>query len=318
MSDFSPDVYRIAKRLNETKKGPLGQIQKIIDYCGIEFAEFMVENTMLIEEAGGMKTVDGSRQRTTGGIFFYIVRHALPNSLRLEIFPPKVWQKRPERKPSPYPEFHWDNRVEELQDALEKEKGKVDELSIQIKGRPGHVERRDGLCIMTIEENIGENQTFPRGVPEPPNDMTRYIVYIGEEQWEKHVGNKIDKDDRTQLVVTGACYFDESLESMAVFARSVKVQRKKKEDPKPKQEKPKPKQEQEEQEAEAEDIPDLSNYPPEVAKKLRPLYGARKLFRKRLADIEAQPKEKQSGLKAAQMMLERTEKQIEMLEKQTK
>ncbi|MEL7234723.1 MAG: hypothetical protein AAGK74_09510, partial [Chloroflexota bacterium] len=47
-------------------------------------------------------------------------------------------------------------------------------------------------------------------------------------------------------------------------------------------------------------------------------YGARKLFQKRLADIEALPEDKQSGLKAAKMMLQRTEKQIADLEAQAK
>lgn len=314
MSDLSPDVKRIAQRLKETQEMPVGQIQKIVDHCGVEFADFMVENTILIEEAGGMMTVDGSRKRTIGGIFFYLVRQALPADMRNEIFPPKVWRQRPPRKPSPYPEFDWDKRVEDLQEALQKEKGKVKELSIQIKGRPGHVEKRDGLRIMTIEEAIGENQTFPRGVPEPPNEATSYVVYVGEEQWEKHVGDKIDKDEKSMLVVDGACYFDEALGSMAVFARSVKVARQK---DKPKKAPPKAKETQPEAE-EQDDTPDLSQFPPEIAKKLRPLYGARKLFQKRLADIRAQPKEKQSGLKAAQMMLERTEKQIALLEKQAR
>ncbi|MEM6281776.1 MAG: phosphorylated adapter RNA export RNA-binding domain-containing protein [Chloroflexota bacterium] len=326
MADVSAEVTRIAARLNETTEKPLGQIQRIIEHCGIEFADFMVDNSLAIEEAGGMMTANGQRRRTLGGVFFFLVRHAVPLDLREVIFPPPIWLTRVEKPPSPYPPFDWEHRVEQLQSALEQEKGTIEEVNIQLKGRPGYVEKRDGVFILTMEQSIPDNQTFPRGVPQPPNDTTRYFVFAGEEQYDKNVSDKLKENEKTQLYIDGVCYYDESLGGVAVYARSVKLMKKKKkkkkaaETPPPEAQAEKPAEEPAPPPApEAPLEPDeFASFPPEIAKKLRPLYGARKLFQKRLADIEAMPEDKQSGLKAAKMMLERTEKQIADLEAKAK
>ncbi len=336
----SPDVARIAKALGEKDAVPLKQITRTIDVCGVEFADFMLANAEAVEKDGGMLTSNGKRRRTKGGVFFYLVRYSLPLDIRNEIFPPPKWARLKEEntKKSKYPPFDWGERVEQLQKAANSDKGEIEELNIQLRGRPGYVERRDSLMILTMEQRIPVNQTFPRGVPEPPIEATRYFVFVGEEQWKKNVGNKIEKNAKNILVIDGACYFDESLGSMAVFTRAIKVQRMSKKDvaqleggSAPHVDPEEHRQQQIEEAAAARRDKDpvaiegavpkpnddeLAAFPPDVAKKLRPLYGARKLFRKRLADIEAMPPEKQSGLQAAKMMLERTEKQIAELEAQ--
>ncbi|MEL6150384.1 MAG: phosphorylated adapter RNA export RNA-binding domain-containing protein [Chloroflexota bacterium] len=324
MAEESSDVKRLAEQLQETDEKPVGQIERIIEHCGLDFAEFMVENTLTIEKNGGIMTANGQRRRTVGGVFFNLVRHSVPEDLREKIFPLPIWKIEVEKPPSPYPPFDWEQRVEQLKSAIEKEKGEIDEVNIQLKGRPGYIEKRDGVYILTMEQSIPDNQTFPRGVPKPPNDATRYFVFAGEEQYTKNISDKLEENEKTNLYIDGVCYYDDSLGGMTVYARSIKLMKAKK----------KKKKETEEaapQEAAAiaekasppQPEPPLepdefADFPPDIAKKLRPLYGARKLFQKRLADIEALPEDKQSGLKAAKMMLQRTEKQIADLEAQAK
>jgi hypothetical protein len=336
----SPDVARIAKALGETDDVPIKQINRTIEVCGLDFTEFMLANAEIVEKNGGMMTTNGERRRTKGGVFFYLLRYSLPMDIRNEIFPPPKWvtAKEGQKKKSKYPAFHWEDRIDQLHKAVESEKGDIEELNIQLRGRPGYIERRDSLMILTMEQSIPVNQTFPRGVPDPPNDSTRYFVFVGEEQWKKNVGNKLDKSQKNIVVVDGACYFDESLGAMAVFTRAIKVQRISKKDlaqqegtAPPRMDPEEHRQQQIKEAAAARREKDpvaaeggvpkpeddaLAGYPPEVAKKLRQLYGARKLFQKRLAGIQAMPENKQSGLKAARMMLERTEKEIAELEAQ--
>ncbi len=327
--EYSPEVLDIAKRLNEDDRKPLVQIERIVKHCGSEFTDLMVESTLAIEESGGMLTANGDRRRTPGGVFFFIVRHALPEDMRERIFPQFTWKNRKPLPPSPFPPIDWwEDRVEELDDALQKPIGKVEEVNINLKGRPAHVEKRAGFFIATLDHPIPDNQSFPRGLPEPPNDATRYFLLISEQQWNKHVGDKLEEDEENGLEVDGGCYYDEELDGVAILVRAVKIHK-----PKPKEAaEPKldPEREKHAQKAKAvtaktapspappvhDETPDLSKFPDDIAKKLRPLYGARKLFRKRLADIQAMPVDKQSGLQAAKMMLERTEKQIEALEQQ--
>ena len=321
--DYTATVEKIAEQLDETQDKPLFQIERIVELCGPEFAEFMVENAEIVHSGDGMTVQDGTRKRTLGGVFFYLVRGAIPHALKRQIFPygatdKKLQQKK--RHPSKFPPLTWETRKDDLADFLKEEKGKAEEVNITIKGRPGKIDHRDGVIVVKLEGNIDESQTFPRGIPEPPRDMTTYYVYIGEQQWKKNGGDAFEKDDKQSqnlaLIVDGACAFDKELDGIAVFARSLKVRTEKAAKPKPVASKAQSGSEQSANEGDDGDgIPDLTQFPAEVAKKLRPLYGALRMFRKRLADIEALPEDKQSGLKAAQMMLQRTEQQIAALEK---
>lgn len=331
---FKAEVHAVAERLNESETKPMIQIEKIMRICGREFIEVMLENTLTIEAEGGMMTANDERRRTPGGVFFFLIRYALPEDIRDQIFPTPRWAQRVALPPSKFPPIDWENRADELADIFGKETGKVlEEVNINIKGRPGHIEKRADMFVALLEATIPDNQTFPRGLPEVPQEPTRYFLLISEQQWDKHVKNGLEKDETTFLNVDGGCYYDEELEGIAILVRSVKVQKPKPPKP-PEEEKEPPSLKDDEHAARAkaptkktapsfeppvtiaDDLPDTSGMPDAIAKKLRPLYGARKLFRKRLADIEAMPPDRQSGLQAAKVMLERTEKQISELEKQ--
>jgi hypothetical protein len=79
-------AHEIAKVLGETKRGVRFQIAMVIRFCGEGFAQRMVDEAIAIEEAGGMLVGDGSRPRTRGGIFFYLVRGYVRGSTARAIF----------------------------------------------------------------------------------------------------------------------------------------------------------------------------------------------------------------------------------------
>ena len=326
------DVDRIAQRLGETERTPRHQIALIVELCGVEFADFMLENTRLIEENGGMMTANGKRRRSVGGTYLYLVRHSLPYDLRRAIFPPNGQSMR-SLGTSQYdlPAFRWKKRKKYFKHAF-KNKGKVQNVHIQIEGRPGHIQHRDDVYIVTMQQAVKELRTFPQGVPDVPDTTTKYVAYIGYKQWKKHVKNKLKNDDKTTLILRGATFMDTELDAIGILVEAVSTGKLKPKPPKEEENK----EEKEEKEEKKEEKPDkqktkpqdttpspeeideakLEDIPDDIAKKLRPLYGARRLFEKRLADIQARPEEKQKGLKAAQMMLDRTEQQIAELEEQ--
>jgi hypothetical protein len=316
---------QIIKTLGEKQAKPIAQVHNIVRLCGHPFAEIMLETAIAIEDDGGMMTQDGKRSRTLGGIFFFLVRGALPDDLRHIIFP----DRRAIKPTLEAPPIIWQDRKTHFVSVLDKPKGKVEKVNISIEGRPQTIEVKQGLVLATLEAHIEVFQTFPRGMPDVPADPTTFFVYVGEAQWDKNVADKLDEDEGASIVVDGAPSYDAEMGGIAIFARSVKVRsgavnrkteeireqrRKNAEEAKKQAQKhtssqPLPKQ---------GDIPSVEEYAPEIAKKLRPLYGARLLFRKRIADIQALPEEKQRGLKAQQMGLARVEKQIEALEMQGK
>ncbi|MBN1680149.1 MAG: hypothetical protein JW966_07645 [Anaerolineae bacterium] len=79
-------VQDIADQLGETERIPCRQIRDTVRLCGVAFARSVLEETIAVEEAGGMVTQDGSRRRTPGGVFFYLARGRMALSLKYRIF----------------------------------------------------------------------------------------------------------------------------------------------------------------------------------------------------------------------------------------
>ena len=61
-------------------------IEKIVYTIGVERTQEFLQKTLEIEAAGGQKTADGSRRRSPGGVFFYMVRTSLPQEERKQIW----------------------------------------------------------------------------------------------------------------------------------------------------------------------------------------------------------------------------------------
>lgn len=95
---------KIARMLGETEPGPIGSIAKIIHICGIRFTLRMVKQAFAIEAAGGMMLPDGSRKRTTGGVFFYRTRNYLSPVLHEYLFTFHKNNKNKKKAAAPAPQ----------------------------------------------------------------------------------------------------------------------------------------------------------------------------------------------------------------------
>ena len=76
----------IMEVLGETKRIPRMMIERIIRLRGVEFAQALLEETLKIESEGGMMTLDGSRRRTTGGVYFRLARQQLAGKDKQYVF----------------------------------------------------------------------------------------------------------------------------------------------------------------------------------------------------------------------------------------
>jgi hypothetical protein len=86
----------IAEKLGENDATPLKQITQVVEALGEERALELLEQTMAIENSGGMQVADGSRRRSAGGVFFHLVRKELPREWKQRIF---YWQADSPEKP---------------------------------------------------------------------------------------------------------------------------------------------------------------------------------------------------------------------------
>lgn len=86
------------QKLDENEKYAARQVREIVYYCGREFTQVILEETEEIQASGGMLTVDGQRQRTIGGVFFYLARGRMAPSIRKVVF-----YARPKKQPAANP-----------------------------------------------------------------------------------------------------------------------------------------------------------------------------------------------------------------------
>ena len=63
----------VVRELDEKYRKPVRRIHTMILVCGHSFTMNMLEIAREVEASGGMWTLDGSRRRTLGGVFFILV-----------------------------------------------------------------------------------------------------------------------------------------------------------------------------------------------------------------------------------------------------
>jgi hypothetical protein len=95
--DTDEAVTTIAQKLGETEPEPLQRLRAVVDILGPEQALAMCEKALAVEQQGGMLTQDGTRRRTVGGIFFYLVRGSGNKAVK------KLWPP-PRKKPPATPD----------------------------------------------------------------------------------------------------------------------------------------------------------------------------------------------------------------------
>lgn len=229
-------VARIAQDLEETADAPRRQIRRIVQQCGAVQALAWLEQTQAIELAGGMRTTDGSRRRTPGGVYFKLVRdHLLQAGLRHYVR--AIWQRRRPSRPGPTglpapsttmqgeldcpAAMSWNGRGAMIGEAR-AQTGKVQQVNITIIGRPGRVVERSQVTLLLLK-HAGPLPALPKGIPVLPHvPETTYIVYVAAQQWRKVKDALTNPDD--MLIVEGVQFYDATYQAIAVFARRTTTQ----------------------------------------------------------------------------------------------
>lgn len=329
-------IQQIATQLGENTKIPLTQIGRVVEHCGVEFAETLLKETLEIEANGGLMINDGSRRRTPGGVYFYLVRGRVNKELREKIFGPRKKTKKftkPQQKgkgqKSPVETVSWDGRMEILQPLLEA-KGPASNVKVTVIGRPGKIDTSKKDLVVTVMEYAIKNPALPKGVPTPPSEPTTYTVYIAAKQW-KRVAEAIEDPEDT-LIIEGTAAYDPEIQGIAVFTQSVTtklLQRQKRDSqaakaaaegnapaapaapPAPQKQKP-PTPAAPPQVVEV-DMTIPEGMPADAVAKLTELHTAVAAFRQKLNEMNSAPEGKQFSINMTQKLLKNAEDQIATL-----
>ncbi len=207
----------IAQHLGETQPWPLNQIRRIVQRLGPEAALAFVQEAQAIEAQGGLMLPDGSRRRTLGGVFFFLVRERVTPEDRAAIFPP--WSKRPPARTGkpPSPAAQPTAPVPEP-DTLPNLSGELRTVKMTLIGRPGPITTSPtGTITTTIQSS--SVPALPKGVPAPPRTPTPYTVYIAPKQWAKVAAALSNPED--VLIVEGFPAADPARPGITVYATNV-------------------------------------------------------------------------------------------------
>jgi len=238
---LGPEDWRatqeIAAQLGETERGPLGQVGRVVGRLGIDRARAFLTRTQEIEAAGGLLLPDGSRRRTTGGVFFHLVRadDTLTRADHVSIFPPQFGRNgrkkaagaastpaTPTSASAPTSAPVWaDDDYQRVMAALHQETGRATTVKITVIGRPGAaVEQGQAVALALTSEKAPD---LPKGLPEP-SAGTRYTVFVARKQWTK-VAEALAADLEDAAIIEGYAALEPRVEGIAVYATSVTTKR---------------------------------------------------------------------------------------------
>jgi hypothetical protein len=148
---------QIAAQLGETTSGPRATIWCTVRTIGPERAEAFVAQALEVEANGGMLIPDGSRKRTLGGIFFYLVRTHISDEA-MQISRAWRWQQWKQRQPAkpkapttsappPLPPFVWDEAAPIITELMANV-GEASTANVTVLGCPAEVIARQ--CVITL------------------------------------------------------------------------------------------------------------------------------------------------------------------------
>jgi len=89
----------IADQLGETERTPRATIWRCVHVLGVERTQAFVKEALDVEANGGLLVPDGSRRRTPGGVFFYLVRTQVTDDEAMQSNRAWRWQPWKQRQP---------------------------------------------------------------------------------------------------------------------------------------------------------------------------------------------------------------------------
>ena len=239
MSNSNPitsTAAAIAAQLGETAPAARATIWRTVRTIGPERAQAFVAQTLEVEANGGLLVPDGSRRRTLGGVFFYLVRTQISDEeavainvlwrgaaqrrqLGVSLKPPRrttnTATPAPPAAPS-LPPFVWDE-VDAIIAELVANVQEASTVKVTVIGRPTQVVERQGVVVVALRSM--KVPTLPKGLPPLPATPTNYMIFIQQKQWTKVQAAMQNADDA--LIVDGYPVHEPRFAGITVYATQV-------------------------------------------------------------------------------------------------
>jgi CspA family cold shock protein len=209
----------IADQLGEIEAEPREMIARAVKYLGAETAQGWLEETLKIEEQGGMWLRDGSRRRTPGGVFFKLVQERIAKTHRLSIF---------------YPEYEQvftlspDELTERLAGVGQWPLASAQQASFSLIGRPTSIPAPDippetPYVAFDLAAPAELAPAFTKGLP-PVTATTTYRVLTPTQHWQRVAPELLERPDAQVIVVGFPVVSARVPERISIYASSVWIE----------------------------------------------------------------------------------------------
>lgn len=190
-------IAEIAGALSEPNVELIAQIVTVI---GADRAREFLRQALDVEAGAGLTTKDGGRRRTPGGVFFYLVRGALPAKERRRVWP-QDYKKTPPRPEGTRPEpLTWEEAKALIAQVI-KTIGEAKSVKVTLVGRPQKVVSQKDCVVVSLKGR--QPPSLPKGLPAvPEGSAITWAVFIANKQWNR-VKDSITRNNDDQLIVEG-------------------------------------------------------------------------------------------------------------------
>ena len=189
---------QLANILQEPKVALLRQVLRTL---GPDRTAAILTDTLQCEAAGGMRTKDGSRRRTLGGVFFQLVKERVTAHERRRLFPHPAPQPGHGQLQGQPTALTWDEVQTIIQTLAAHPAGEARTMKLTLIGRPGKVEMRGQAVIFRMQGK--PPGALPRGLPPvPAQTPLTWNVMVALRQWNR-VKDSLAANQDDQLIIEG-------------------------------------------------------------------------------------------------------------------
>lgn len=228
-SGVDPTVAAEAQRIAAQLDEPLLWLwENVVNVLGQERANDLLQQTLVIEAAGGEMVANGERRRTPGGVYLRLLKEQISPEEQERIFVggPKTKPKgTPEERanaanPPPLGPLPWDEARSEISNLIKLPLEKAS-VKITLVGRPSQVSKTKSCVVVAMKGS--RPPSLPKGLPPAPDGSDfSYAVFISLRHWTK-VAPVMAQDKDERLLVEGYPIFDPKRGITVILAQNVRT-----------------------------------------------------------------------------------------------
>lgn len=209
-------AVQIADQLGETEDEPREMIARAVKYLGAETALGWLQETLEIEAKGGMWLRDGSRRRTTGGVFFKLLQERIAKTHRLSIFYPEYEQVFT---------LNEAELTERLANVEQWPLATAQQANFSLIGRPAAIPPPDispetPYVVFELTTPPERAPKFAKGLP-PMTAPATYRILAPAQQWQRIAPELIERPDAEVLLIGFPAVDPRSPERITVRASNI-------------------------------------------------------------------------------------------------